>query len=51
MADALIILAALIWIAAGCYVVCAIRHFIKGCDKVIRDMAADEERVRKELWQ
>ncbi len=44
-------IAALLWLAGGLYAIYAIRHFIKGCDKVIRDMVEDVERGRKELWQ
>ncbi len=49
MVGILLILAALVWIAAGCYVIYAIVHLIERCDKVIDDMAEDEGQIREEL--
>ncbi len=42
-------IAALFWLVGGIYAIYAIRHFIRGCDKLIGDMAADIERGKKEL--
>lgn len=50
MATILEIVAALLWIAVDIYMIHAVHHIKKGCDKVISDMAADIERSRKELW-
>ncbi len=49
MSEAIATVAALVWLFGGIYMIYAIRHFIKRCDKVIFEMEEDVRRGREEM--